>query len=146
MNLIDLFISRSSLRSQIHQYPRLKGSARVAVNEWNAYYSVRGNEILLQAGKEVTLKLEPASHTSSAEFRALKMEKRKNKCLYSDENPVGLDCLASASFSFSNRTFKGSGQHVPKLQQAGLPFRVPAEARRRFRGPHSVGPSRPHRI
>ncbi len=58
------------------------------MNEWHSYHSVRTKEILLLAGKEVTLKLEPISQTSSAAFRALDVDKRKNKCLYSDENPV----------------------------------------------------------
>ena len=62
------------------------GSAKIAVNEWTAYYNVRNNEISLKAGTEVLITLKPTSHIATKDVKDLKVVDRK--CKLKDEVEV----------------------------------------------------------
>ena len=63
-----------------------EGSIIVAINAWQTYYDVRINQLDLRAGTDVVIKVEPVVHSTSSEFKTLKLDERK--CRYSDEIEV----------------------------------------------------------
>ena len=70
----------------MNYFTKKKGEIIVSVNEWLSYYNVRINKLKFNAGTEVLIKVKPIKHTTSANFRALSMDKRQ--CRFPHENEV----------------------------------------------------------
>ena len=70
-----------------------EGSLMIAINGWQTYYDVRINQIQLRAGKDVVIKIEPVVHSTSADFKNLKLDDRK--CRFMDE-PEVFQCYTSS--------------------------------------------------
>ena len=63
-----------------------EGNILIAINGWQSYYDVRINQLDLRAGTDVVIKIEPVVHSTSPDFRKLKIYERQ--CRFSDENEV----------------------------------------------------------
>jgi hypothetical protein len=63
---------------------RKKGFARLSINEWLSYFSLRMNQIKLRGGREVSIMIEPVQHVASNSFKELPISTRG--CLLENEN------------------------------------------------------------
>ena len=70
----------------MNYFTKKKGEILISINEWLSYYNVRINKLKFNAGTEVLIKVKPIKHTTSANFRALSMDKRQ--CRFPHENEV----------------------------------------------------------
>ena len=83
----------------INSFQKEEGSLMVAVNGWQTYYDVRINQLDLRAGTDVTIKVKPVVHSTSAYFKTLNLDDRK--CRFMDELEVLHTGLHIPSFPFS---------------------------------------------
>ncbi len=67
-------------------FPRRKGSASIAVNEWTSYFNVRMNQFEVLGGQQVIVKVKPVSHIATDAFRQLDPDERN--CLFPYERAV----------------------------------------------------------
>ncbi len=64
---------------------RTQGEMSIAINNWVDHFSVRGNRLIVRAGRNYNLKLYPTVHTASDGFKDIDLEKRR--CRFQDEVP-----------------------------------------------------------
>ena len=70
----------------VESFEKDEGSLMVAINDWQTYYDVRINQLDLRAGTDVIIKVKPVVHSTTADFKNLKLEDRK--CRFMNEQEV----------------------------------------------------------
>ena len=75
----------NNLYGNAGKFKKEPGSLMVAVNEWTDYFNVRMNHLDLRAGTEVIMRVRPTQHSTSEDFRALSLEKRKCRLMHENE-------------------------------------------------------------
>ncbi len=71
------------MRDPLH--PQKRGRIFFALNAWKDFFSVRNQQIKLEAGYSYTVKVTPTVHYATADFKELPLEKRE--CRFVEEMP-----------------------------------------------------------
>ena len=72
-----------------------EGGLMVAINDWQTYYDVRINQLDLRAGTDVIIKVKPVVHSTTTDFKSLKLDDRKCRFMNEQVVRVALLCFIS---------------------------------------------------